>query len=60
MYVSTQSRWTTTELQVVPIRDSNRHTEATKLGTYIPLLMVQYLSTDGACDTVCPCLWLRS
>ena len=57
MYVSTQSRWTTTELQMVPIRDSNRHTEATMIAMYIPLHSVQldqYSSTDGACDTVCP------
>ena len=65
MYMSTRSRWTTTELQMVPIRDSNRHTEATTLAVYIPLHMVeldQYLSTDCACDTVCLCLclWLRS
>ena len=41
MYVSTQSRWTTTGLQMVPIRDSNRHAEATMFAMYIRLHRVQ-------------------
>ena len=59
MYMPTRSRWTTTEPQMVPIKDSNRHTEATKVDVYIPLHMVQlapYLSTYCACYTMC--LWL--
>ena len=54
VYMPTGSRWTTTEPEMVPTRDSNRHTEATTLAMYIPLHMVQldqYLSTDCACDT---------
>ena len=42
--------------QIVPVRDSNRHTEATAIAVYIPLHMFQldqYLSTDCVCDTVC-------
>ena len=57
MYMPTRSHWTTTEPQMVPVRDSNRRTEATTITVYIPLHMVrldQYLSTDLACDTVCP------
>ena len=38
--MSTQSCLTTTELQIVPIRDRNRHTEVTTLAMYIPLHMV--------------------
>ena len=63
MYMPTLSRWTTTEPQMIPTRDWNQHTEATTMAVYISLHMVrldQYLSTDCACDTVCPCLWLRS
>ena len=40
MYMATRSRWTTTEPQIAPIRDSNRHTEATTVAVYIPLHMV--------------------
>ena len=36
----TRLRWATTELQIVPIRGSNRHTEAITLGEYILLHMV--------------------
>ena len=57
MYMTTRSRWTTTESQMVPIRDSNRHTEATTIAVYIRLHMVwfdQYSSTGCACDTVYP------
>ena len=57
MSMFTRSRWTTTELHVVPIRDSKPHTKATTLAVYIFLHMVQfdqYLSADCACDTVCP------
>ena len=39
--MSTLSRWTTTKPQMVPIRDSNRHTEATTLAVYMPLHIVQ-------------------
>ena len=42
MYMSTPSCWTTTDLQIVPIRDTNRHTEGTMLAMYIPLHMVQF------------------
>ena len=57
MYMSTRYCWTTTDPLIVPIRDSNRHTEATAIDVYILLHMVrldQYLSTDCACDSVCP------
>ena len=57
MYMPTRSRWATTEPQMVPIRDWNRHKEATTIAVYIPLHMVQldqYLSTHCACDTVSP------
>ena len=56
-YMSTRSRWATTELQMDPIRDSNQHTKATTLAVYIVLHMVpvdKYLSTDCACDHLCP------
>ena len=57
MYMPTRTRWTTTEPQMVPIRDSNCHVGATTIAVYIALHMVrldQYLSTDSACDTVLP------
>ena len=57
MYMPTRSCWTTAEPQMVPIRDSNRHMEATTIAVYIPLHMVrldQYLTENCACDTVCP------
>ena len=56
MYMPTRFCQTSTEPQMVFIRDSNRHTEATTIAVYIPLHMVkldQYLRTDCACDTVC-------
>ena len=56
VYMSTRLCWTTTELQVVPMRDTNRHTEATMLTMYINYTwsnLDRYLNTDCACDTVC-------
>ena len=40
MYVSTRSWWATTELQIVQIRDTNRHTGATMCAMCILLHMV--------------------
>ena len=42
MCISTCSCWTATDLQIVPIRDTNRHTEVTMLAMYILLHMVQF------------------
>ena len=53
----TQFCSTTTEQQMVPIGDSNLHTEATTITVYIPFHMArldQYLSTNCVCDTVGP------
>ena len=42
IYMPTGSRWTTTELHMVPINDTNRHTEATTLAMYVLLHMVRF------------------
>ena len=42
MYMPRRSRWTTTELQMVPIRDTNGHTQATTLAMYILLHTVHF------------------
>ena len=60
-YVHVHTGRTTTELQIVPIRDINRHTEATMSPVacspctfvYIWSSLGQYLSTDCASDTAC-------
>ena len=41
MYMITPSFWTATVLQIVPFRDTNRHTEGSMFAMYIVLHIVQ-------------------
>ena len=42
LYISTQFCWTTTELQIVRIGDTNQHREGTTLALYIRSNRVQF------------------
>ena len=47
VYMSTRSCWTATELQIVPVGDTNRRTKETILAMWIPLHMAHGAGTHS-------------